>query len=110
MPRPSRSSSPTPPPPTGVRFHHDQVQTHGGNLYELNAMAYVHSANCGQKSYAVTGWVEYTRYDGEDVAEADRRVEGVYDLSRGTDRVTGAFSAPRVYGTPAGGKAACLSV
>lgn len=101
--------APLGPPPLGVRFLHDQAQTHGDGYYELNALAYIYSNTCGQKTYAVGGWVEYSRYDGDDVPEADRRVEGSYDLTRGTEQVTGAFSAPRVYGTSGSGKPACLS-
>lgn len=102
-----------PSPPVGLRFAPEVAQTHtvpdpvtGEQVvavFSVKSVSCLHEKNCRQNRTDPTGgWIEYTRYDGLDVPEADRRVEGAYDLTKGSERVTGTFSAPRIYAAAAG--------
>lgn len=61
-------------------------------VYTVSVNFIWHSATCKQSSTNTTGWagtVTLTRAD-EDA------LEGSYDLTRGTDHLTGTFAAPRL--------------
>jgi hypothetical protein len=111
-----------PTPPTGVQFDQQVAQqltvTHPQTgepvpcEFELNSVAANMSQTCRQDRVDPTsGWIVYTRYDDPLGPEPPDgyRVEGSYDLTRGSERITGTFSAERITATPSSAKPACLS-
>lgn len=75
--------------------------------YQANVNFFTYDSRCRQTATGTAGWsgtITYTRAD-------EQALEGSYDLTRGTDHLTGTFAAPRIpwAGCPARpSKATCV--